>query len=300
MFLLIAVETIKNLDGVNTRGKIELIFILLGEKPATEFFVDSYRAENICDILLEIGMECRATDTNIPKFKQIGVTADAARMEEYLPLQGIDHDLVHENRGTIYGFPKSAVDAYARSMRGEPIKIICLEELPEEVQNADFAPFCQFAFSENWQEELAIPKRWSEIAKQYAPELHAEFLRAWEQIQSEHKMVLKRIEEDLPEDGVSIPPIPYTVIKVENRWGQALPENKVRWLDNGKIDVMSWEEFQIVKKWQPELTLRDHWAQKMHHFTPYELSNVEADDTVKEKMKVRLFGEYKRKIRDTI
>lgn len=297
------IETIKSLEGVDTRAKIELIFILLGEKPATEFFIqvedsEPQKAQNIQNILIEIGLECKLSMSsptltkhtdNGYHYEKLEVTGNANDLNKLLTA---DND---RKLGQIYGFPETAIDAYVKAQQGEPVRLFSIDDLPEDIKNADYAPFCQFVFSENWLHELAVPKRWSEIAKKHAPELHERNLQSWKAAQERHRFQLEELSEPLEKELQETHiPTPYTLVNVENRWGQALPDNKVRWLDTGNEETVPWEHYKLVRKWKPEMSMVQMLAQKLHVFTPFELSHIEANEGDDMKRRTKLFGEYKK------
>jgi len=144
-------------------------------------------------------------------------------------------------------------------------------------------------------EESATPKRWSETAKKYAPELHAQFLREWRETQRRYELQLAELGEFLPQDLISTPPTAYALVKIENRLAQVLRDNAVRWLENGSEETIVWEEYELVKKWKPEMVIGLMFAQKLHNFTPYEMSHMESAEGDEMKMQVKLFGEYRKK-----
>lgn len=79
-------------------------------------------------------------------------------------------DPIHHQKelGIIYGFPATAVEAFAEKKKG-----IFFKDLPEEIKNQDFAAFHGFRLSkDHWREELETNKKWAEVIKEIAPDLY--------------------------------------------------------------------------------------------------------------------------------
>ncbi len=289
------IETIQNLEGLDTLAKIELIFILLGEKMATEFFVpvdeaEPRKAEAIQNMLIGMGLECDAPE--LQGDPEHGYHAELLRVAGNV--DDLNKLLTTKDKrkfGELYGFPSTAIDAFVRAENGEPVRLLALEDLPSEIQNAEYAGFARFCFSENWQQELEVPKRWNAILKKYAPALHEKFVRECESSRERRRSELREIEESV-EGNMHQSPTTYTLVNVESRWGQALPNSKIRWLDSGNEEVIDWGSYELGKKWKPEMTRITMLAQVVHNFTNFELSHIQADDGDELKGNVKLFGEY--------
>jgi predicted transcriptional regulator len=85
--------------------------------------------------------------------------------------------------GELYGFPKTAVEAYIQEFRGEASEAKSAEErgnkfsqltrdLPAEVRNQDFTAFAFYRTSkEHWQTELETAKQWAEELQKVSPKL---------------------------------------------------------------------------------------------------------------------------------
>lgn len=294
--LIANIETIKDLEGIDVRAKIELIFILLGAKPVTEIYIHdsgNQKVKQLQDVFAGMGIECSQRSSykngSGETVYELIVVGNASDLEKCLTTND------PRELGKLYGFPETAVDAYVRADQGEAVRLIGIEDLPEDVRNSEYAPFCQFCFSEKWQEELKIPKQWSEIAKKYAPELHGQFLQEWKSVRESHHRGLQRLSE--PIENFQQTPIPtsYELVTVENRWGQALPDNKIRWLDTGNEEAIDWQKYKLVRKWNPEAIRGSMLIQTLHVFTRFELLHIESDEKDDMKVRTKVFGEYKKK-----
>lgn len=80
---------------------------------------------------------------------------------------------VEAQYGELYGFPRTAVEAYARDKQS----VFSRRTLPLEVQNQDYVFLAQFALSrDHWKEELETPKKWAEALAKHVPYLWQEFV----------------------------------------------------------------------------------------------------------------------------
>ena len=86
----------------------------------------------------------------------------------------------HRTLGRLFGFPQTAIDAFVRD--GWKCCIGKMD-LPQEVQDQDYALFLQFALSkDNWRNEIETAQRWYEALLKYAPAILKEYedaYKAW-------------------------------------------------------------------------------------------------------------------------
>lgn len=297
--LIANIEIIKNIEGMYVRAKIELILILLGEKPVTEIYVidhdsDNKKIKQLKDIFSGIGIECSLHNSfqngSGEIVYELVVAGNVADLNKRLT--------TNDSRefGRLFGFPATAIDAYIRAEKGEPVRLLDFTaDLPEDIRESEYAPFCQFCFSDNWEEELKVPKRWSDLIKKYAPELHEKFLQGWRSFQEHYQQGLQRLSEPLEKFQQMSTPTSYELVSVDKRWGQALYDNKIRWLDTGKEEDIDWSKYELTRKFGAEAIKENMLIQTLHIFTNFELSNIETDGKNTKKFYVRVFGEYKKK-----
>lgn len=295
------IEKIKQLEGIDIYAKIELILIYLGEKPTTEIRIASDMENKMYDIqnaINAIGFESHLITRNIscdesPRWVyEIKVARNRTDLTELLD--------TNDPRvfGKLYGFPETAIEAFARERTGEPVHLLCLEELPIEVQESPYAPFCQLAFSENWREEIKTPQRWSDVILQYAPELHATYLDRFRTGRARTKAMFEEHSQPLPEDTKEQIPNPFTIVKIESRWAQVLGNNdEIRWLDTGQNEDIDWNQYRLEKKWDSAITVA--WMTTFHNFTHFELSNIYVPDKRPDDKyaasSAKVFGEYRKR-----
>ncbi len=295
------IEEIKQLECIDTRAKLELVLILLGEKPTSEMSVitdnDEKTAKELKNTLIGMNFECdlssrtlEGVDNSVVHIWELKVARNSDDLQNLLTTQ--DPKMF----GRLYGFPDTATNEFLKEQAGEPARLLCLGELPEQVQSSEYAPFCQFAFSQDhWREEIKTPQRWSEVAKQHAPELHASFLEKFRESSLKRKQLFNTYILPLLEGAACEVPQALTVVKVGSRWGHVLENpNIIRWLDTGEEEGIDWKKYSLVKKWSTEMIIGTMY--QFHLFTKFELSNIRDIPNAREyaALSTRIFGEYEK------
>lgn len=91
----------------------------------------------------------------------------------------------HETLGRLFGFPESAIKAYAGEERSERKRFDfrkawqqLSQEEREVLKEEGVLDFVTWIPSENWREELEIARKWQRIIKEKAPRLYEEIRKS--------------------------------------------------------------------------------------------------------------------------
>ncbi len=202
------IEIIQDLP-LSVRDKVELLLCFLEEKPATTFINEKYQlhpevSEGFAKLLqkkekiikenldaLNLVYETATTSSEDKSFQLFHISKSREILRKLIESWDKDDD---EQIGLLYGYPKSAIDAWvkgAQEIGGRPplgeggdnpyglkrgeIPNYFLREKKEEIEN--IVKFANFNFSrEHWQEELNELRRTVEIIKKKVPKLYQSFL----------------------------------------------------------------------------------------------------------------------------
>ena len=225
------VKRIENLEYLTPQDRMILILTYLGEKPVSKIeisFTERHPYSDLAEIidqkerleqlLRTLGLkfkivEKRTVDEN--GFEEIIfeflISRDEKKIEE---LEKAINEGDEVRMGELYGYPKTAVEAYVKSMQilreGEKdVLDISLESIfderewfnnlsPEEKNSLikeGVLNFKVFTFSKkHWREELNVVRRWQSIIRERAPRLYQEIIegKIWYLMTEEEKMKWSR------------------------------------------------------------------------------------------------------------
>jgi hypothetical protein len=171
---------IEALEGVENNVKLDLILILAGQKSATEILNANFPTpgrphvdpNDLKQKLFELGFECKAVGEDPPFESQniyVGLT-----QHDVQQLKTATETKDRHKMGEIYGFPKTAITAYCEC-ENPPTDMLEIRDLPPEISQSSYAPFCQFALSPlNWREEIKTAQKWRDTIHTYSPTLYEE------------------------------------------------------------------------------------------------------------------------------
>lgn len=188
--------------------KVELLLVLAGKKSAAdiELFsqpwsagetarrIDSEIIANIKKNLEKLGFAfeekavsldhiIRVEDDTVPideikpedeiHLDREKITIEVARNEEIKEsLKKALAEEDHTKLGELYGFPKTAIEAF-----NKPNGLIKFDELPDDIRNDEAYAFYTFEMSrDNFREEFETIKKWSEFVKQSSQKIYKEYL----------------------------------------------------------------------------------------------------------------------------
>jgi len=221
------IEQIENLDFLVTQDRMILILTYLGEKPVSKieiYFTERHpyldlaeiidQKERLEQLLRTLGLEFKIVEKRIVDengFEEITfeflISRDKKKIEE---LEKAINEKDERKMGELYGYPKTAVDAYVKSMRilresrkdeGDILlesifdRKKWFDSLSEEERSKlieeGVLSFSTFTFSKkHWREELEVVRRWQSIIRKKAPKLYQEIIesKAWYLMTEEEKM----------------------------------------------------------------------------------------------------------------
>jgi len=164
------IKIVENLN-IGSSCKAEIILILLGEKPATEYTLHPWNEdptsfqEKLESIGLVVIKESIISDTNKPPKKiDFYIAKDAKTATK---LSTLNPAVDHEEFGALMGFPHSAIKAFLSGKR---------KDYPTENKIRDGVVFGMAMSKDNFEQELALLKHWSNLIKQYAPDTYKSLL----------------------------------------------------------------------------------------------------------------------------
>jgi hypothetical protein len=166
------IEKIKKLK-CHYASKIEMILMLLGEKPASTFALTSKddSAETIAKTLRDAGLKV-AIETKEEKYHSLIIARDQSSIDKIQALHQIQRkkdEVYQEQYGELVGYPKTATAAFAG-------KIPSMGE--KESWKLDPTLIYSIIYSkDHWQEEIKLMRKWTETIKKYAPDLYEEALK---------------------------------------------------------------------------------------------------------------------------
>jgi hypothetical protein len=221
------IEQIENLDFLGTQDRMILILTYLGEKPVTKIelsYIEQYPYTDLNEIILKreklerllkkLGLKFKIIKriiVNENGFEEITfeflISRDKKKIEE---LEKAINENDSRKMGELYGYPKTAVDAYVKSMRilkekRKNKRDILLESifdrkkwfdsLSEEERSKlieeGVLNFLTFTFSKkHWREELDVVRKWQSIIKEKSPRLYQEIIESkiWYLMTEEEKI----------------------------------------------------------------------------------------------------------------
>jgi len=221
------IEEIENSHFLFTQDRMILILTYIGEKPATKIEF-SYIEQRPYDDLNKVTLEREKLERLLKKlglkfkiikrimvnengFEKITfeflISKDEKKIEE---LEKAINEKDERKMGELYGYPKTAVDAYVKSMRilkedrKDEMDILLesifdrkkwFDSLSEEERSKlikeGVLSFQTFTFSKkHWGEELDFVRRWQSIIREKAPRLYQEIIESkdWYLMTEEEKM----------------------------------------------------------------------------------------------------------------
>lgn len=161
------IEKVKRLEQLNIgpAQKAFIILVLLGLKPATELDLYEWndKKEDIKKVMQEVGLEIK--EKEIPSDRKnlkakLAIAKDKTITERLLT---IDSRKDHKEYGALMGYPESAVQAFINKEQ-----LLSKDDYPKDEE----VIFNMGLSKNNWQEEFAILKKWSETIKKYNPDLY--------------------------------------------------------------------------------------------------------------------------------
>ncbi len=197
-------ERIENLPTDDTL-KADLILVWKGYKKATEIGLgdkNEYREEskdhisqNAEKLFTDLGLSFAKIVPNTEEggehhdkahlgsayfenYIVAGKKEDAELLLSYLDING--PQVSDSQYGAMYGFPKTAVEAFANREREDQDQVLGRDELPEEIQAQDYAAFIWFMLSkDHWQQELEEIKERAETIKSIDPALYERMVKEY-------------------------------------------------------------------------------------------------------------------------
>lgn len=110
----------------------------------------------------------------------ITVAEDQKDLDKYLEIikSGSDEDM-----GEVYGFPKSAIEAYLK--REDNNGLIGRKDLPEEIRKQEWSLFASFMMSKDkWRKELEVVKEWAETVNKVSPKIYREYVEYMKEVEN--------------------------------------------------------------------------------------------------------------------
>jgi len=221
------IEQIENLDFLVTQDRMILILTYLGEKPVTKIelsYIEQHPYTDLNEIILKreklerllkkLGLKFKIIKriiVNENGFEEITfeflISRDKKKIEE---LEKAINENDGRKMGELYGYPKTAVDAYVKSMRilkekRKDKRDILLESIFDRKKWFDslfeeersklikerVLNFQTFTFSKkHWREELDVVRRWQSIIREKVPRLYQEIIegKIWYLMTEEEKI----------------------------------------------------------------------------------------------------------------
>jgi hypothetical protein len=217
------IEQIENLNFLGTQDRMILILTYLGEKPVTKIevsYIEQHPYADLNEIILErkklerllkkLGLKFKIIKRIIVDengFEEINfeflISRDKKKIEE---LEKAINENDERKMGELYGYPKTAVDAYVKSRRflkehkKDELESIFdrkkwFDSLSEEERSKlieeGVLNFQTFTFSKkHWREELDVVRKWQSIIREKAPRLYQEIIESkiWYLMTEEEKM----------------------------------------------------------------------------------------------------------------
>ena len=162
------VQTVSSLP-LDTMERIELVLILLGEKPATDLFLKvdgNFSEEYLQSLLAKIrsaGLVCCAErkelfleswswgGKNVCAYERVLVIVEKTK-KNLAALREARDTKNDEELGKLYGFPETAVKAFVGKDGFTRVEI---EDEPQEIKGCEYGFLLGFFLSqENWQDEI--------------------------------------------------------------------------------------------------------------------------------------------------
>lgn len=190
-----ALYTLENFEHLSDGGKIDIIAVYKGLKPASIIgmhrgdspeYIFENKVTEFQDTLHKLAIKFIITaadpknehiefligknDENLKELSNAYYSTFERTAEDYSPESFQKFQRTREQRiGYALGYPHTAVDAFVDPDQGS----IEEDELPEEIQKSDELKFVNFILSrDHWQEELEYARQKAELVKEIAPEIY--------------------------------------------------------------------------------------------------------------------------------
>lgn len=160
--------------------KMDLLLITFGFKKGTEINLTGLldKTNEISSSLVDLGFELRVTKHKSNDF-ELGISDTLATLERMEALAKEQERNDYEY-GEIYGFPQSAIRAFAETKRSQEAhkeKFMSNSDFPPEIWDEEYFYLLNFAVTkENWRKEIETLKDRYEILKKYAPDFLSKYI----------------------------------------------------------------------------------------------------------------------------